>query len=155
MEAFLEWFTPASAWFLAGIILFLLELAIPGLVLLFFGIGAWITALFSLKDSFAAQTAFQFILFTGSSILSLVLLRQRLTEMFYGKEVVEIKGRDADFVGKYVTVSKEIKPNIEGRVDLNGSLWKAISKENLKKGETVLVIEKNNLTLTVQSIQED
>ena len=36
---------PAVIWFLVGLGLLLLELALPGLVILFFGAGAWVTAL--------------------------------------------------------------------------------------------------------------
>jgi len=36
---------PAVIWFLIGLGLLLLELVLPGLVILFFGAGAWVTAL--------------------------------------------------------------------------------------------------------------
>ena len=36
---------PAVIWFLVGLGLLLLELVLPGLVILFFGVGAWVTAL--------------------------------------------------------------------------------------------------------------
>ena len=39
---------PELVWFIAGLGLFLLELVLPGFVIFFFGIGAWVTALICL-----------------------------------------------------------------------------------------------------------
>ena len=36
---------PELMWFILGLILFLLELVIPGFFIFFFGLGAWVTAL--------------------------------------------------------------------------------------------------------------
>jgi len=36
---------PELFWFILGLGLFLLELVIPGLIIFFFGLGAWVTAL--------------------------------------------------------------------------------------------------------------
>lgn len=36
---------PAVIWFFIGLFLLLLEMAVPGLIVMFFGVGAWITAL--------------------------------------------------------------------------------------------------------------
>ena len=35
----------AVIWFIVGFALFVLEFAVPGLVLFFFGLGAWITGI--------------------------------------------------------------------------------------------------------------
>jgi membrane protein implicated in regulation of membrane protease activity len=36
---------PAMVWFLIGLILIVSEFAVPGLVIIFFGLGAWVAAL--------------------------------------------------------------------------------------------------------------
>jgi len=36
---------PEMIWFILGLVLFLLELVVPGFVIFFFGIGAWVAAL--------------------------------------------------------------------------------------------------------------
>lgn len=36
---------PAMVWFLIGLVLIVSEFAVPGLVIIFFGLGAWATAL--------------------------------------------------------------------------------------------------------------
>lgn len=41
---------PELVWFIIGLVLFLLELVLPGFVIFFFGVGAWVTTA-SLPDS--------------------------------------------------------------------------------------------------------
>ena len=68
-------------WFLVGLPFFIAEMAIPGFILFFFGIGAWfvsiVTAIFP-EISFNKQI----LLFSISSIGSLVLLRSYLKSVF-------------------------------------------------------------------------
>ena len=52
-------FSPWLVWFLAGIAVMLAELAVPGFVIIFFGLGCWgasVVAAFS-PDSYSAQVA--------------------------------------------------------------------------------------------------
>ena len=44
MDWLKEFLKPELIWFLIGLVLLLMEFAIPGLVVLFFGIGAWVVA---------------------------------------------------------------------------------------------------------------
>ncbi|MBW1855703.1 MAG: hypothetical protein JRJ00_13650 [Deltaproteobacteria bacterium] len=37
-------FNPTTVWFVLGLILALSEFAVPGVILIFFGVGAWIVA---------------------------------------------------------------------------------------------------------------
>ena len=45
LKNFLE---PEILWFIAGLIMLLLEFAMPGLIIAFFGVGAWIVAVLCL-----------------------------------------------------------------------------------------------------------
>ena len=72
---------PAVIWFLIGLGLLLLELILPGLVILFFGIGAWITALVcAIAD---INLNWQIFIFLVASLLGLVLLRKYLKKRFF------------------------------------------------------------------------
>ena len=64
--------SPVLAWFLLGILLFALELALPGMIVFFFGVGAWCAALavFLLPMSLASQL----LVFLITSLVALVLL---------------------------------------------------------------------------------
>ena len=72
-------FDDASAellWFLVGLVLLLSELALPGFVIVFFGVGAWVTAVlvgFGLLPGFNAQL----LVFLITSILALALFRNK------------------------------------------------------------------------------
>ena len=52
-------------WFLLGVVLMLSEMAIPGFVIFFFGVGAWITAL-CLWIGIGGEFNTQLIIFLGS-----------------------------------------------------------------------------------------
>ena len=73
---------PAVIWFLVGLGLLLLELILPGLMILFFGTGAWVTALACVI--FEPSLNWQILIFLVASLLGLVLLRKYLKKRFFG-----------------------------------------------------------------------
>ena len=89
MDWLKDFLRPELIWFLVGLLLLLAEFAIPGLIVLFFGIGAWIVAVTCLVA--APSLNVQLGIFIGSSVLSLVLLRSWLTGIFLG----HVKGNRA------------------------------------------------------------
>ena len=68
---------PVLIWFLAGLVLVLLEFAAPGVIIVFFGLGAWIAAVTTwvgLTDGLTSQ-----LLTAGvSSVVLLAVLRRWL-----------------------------------------------------------------------------
>jgi inner membrane protein len=143
--------SPQAIWTLCGIILFFLELLIPGFVVAFFGIGAVITALttwMGITPSFAAQMG----VFLVSSILMLFVARKFVKKVFVGKE--NESNDEYNFkveIGKIVPVIELIQPNeVGGKVRYQGAPWSAISKEPIAPGESVKIVGFDNLTLIVQ-----
>jgi inner membrane protein len=65
---------PELIWFIIGLVMFLLELVIPGFFIFFFALGAWVTALVCLIADPGINV--QLVIFTVSSVLSLLLLRR-------------------------------------------------------------------------------
>ncbi|MFZ0280832.1 MAG: NfeD family protein, partial [Bacteroidales bacterium] len=59
---------PEMIWFIIGLVLFLLELVLPGFVIFFFGVGAWITALLCLIANPGINL--QVVVFAVTSVLS-------------------------------------------------------------------------------------
>ncbi len=53
-------------------------------------------------------------------------------------------------VGKEATVETRIAPHTPGKIELNGTLWKAVSEHTIEANATVTVIAKDNLTFTVK-----
>jgi len=155
METWADWLNPPVIWFIVGLVLILLEFGIPGLITLFFGIGAWIVAILCLFIDMSFNL--QLVIFIIISIVSLILLRKHFKSLFEGKMNKSEFGPDEleEFIGHKAEVIKEIALNKPGKVEFHGTLWNAESKEKLGKGEIVKILEKKNLTLIVKSLKKE
>ena len=137
-------------WFVVGLFILVLEFVVPGFVIFFFGVGAWIVALTTLFTDIPAN--FQLIEFLVVSILSLYLLRNKFTQLFSGiiKDKKTIDDEFDNYIGVKVKVTQKITPEYRGRVEFHGTSWNASSDIELEIGEIVEVIGKDNLTLIVK-----
>ena len=136
-------------WLLAGVLLIGLELLTPGFVVIFFGIGALLTGLLSLLiPGLSASLLLQFLIWGGSSLLSLFALRRFFKRTFRGKEI-EDTGQD-EFVGQTAEVIEAVTQKKPGRVSFQGTTWKAVTYDSdLAAGDSVEIMKKENLTLIV------
>ena len=148
----MDWLTPEIVWFLIGLVLVILEFGIPGVITVFFGIGAWLVVILLLL--FDIPLNLQIIIFIIGSVVPLVLLRKSFIKLFRGKSLSGNVDPDdqADFIGSRATVTEDITPQKRGRVEFRGSTWTAESEESLTKGTTVEILDKKNLTLIVKSL---
>jgi membrane protein implicated in regulation of membrane protease activity len=142
-------------WFLLGLVLMLAELVTPGFVIVFFGIGAWITALcmwIGIANSFDVQL----LVFLSGSILSLVLFRKQGKKYFQGRvsgKLTDTQSMD-DVRGERAMVIEDIQPNTsQGKVEFHGTSWDAEAEVVIKKGTTVEIVERMNLLLKVKPVQ--
>ncbi|MEM9283629.1 MAG: NfeD family protein [Verrucomicrobiota bacterium] len=139
----------ATIWFLIGLGLVLAELAVPGVILVFIGLAAWLVAILDWcgVDSFSVQ------LWTfGLTSLGLVIFARRFVKSWFsGKETEADADLDEEFVGKIVAVVKAIDAGGFGLVELKGAQWKATSDQDLAEGASAVVTARDNLTLTVKS----
>ncbi len=142
-----EFFTPPVIWFLIGLVLLLLELAIPGLIVIFFGVGAWFTAL-CLKF-FDIGINVQLFIFLTSSILSLAVLRKYLKNKFFRENTSVINDLDDEFIGKTATAETSLKTGIVGKIIFKGTTWNAISDSDIEIGKQVKITGKESITLHV------
>jgi len=85
MDTIKDFLRPEIIWFLIGLILLIMEFVLPGLIIAFFGVGAWIVALVCLITDIGINT--QLIIFILSSVLSLMCLRKWLKGVFLGHTV--------------------------------------------------------------------
>ena len=139
---------PELFWFLIGLILFLLELVIPGFFIFFFGLGAWLTALVCLIGE--PGTNLQIIIFAVTSVLTLIALRKIIQKKFFYSKGNQSEEVEDEFTGKEAFATIEITPDKKGKVEFKGTTWKAESKSEIKEGQTVIIIEKENFTLIVK-----
>lgn len=141
---------PKVIWFLIGLVFLLSELVIPGLIILFFGIGCWVTAgalLFFPELSLNAQL----LIFLTSSVASLALLRRSLKRWISRSE----KSRDEEleeYVGRQCVAITAISPNESGKVDFRGAQWEANSTSTIQQGAYVIIKKVEGIHLTVEPI---
>jgi membrane protein implicated in regulation of membrane protease activity len=150
METLKEFLKPELIWFIIGLALLLLEFALPGLIVFFFGLGAWIVALICLLTDISLNT--QLLVFIVSSILSLLCLRKWLKGIFMGYIVSkqDITENIEEFIGKRAVVKEKITPQVPGKVEFHGTNWEAEADEEIAAGTPVKIIGKDNITLKVK-----
>jgi len=138
----------AMIWFIVGAVLLLLEFVVPGVFILFFGIGAWVTAL--CVYLFEPSLGIQFLIFSITSVLSLVLLRSFLQKRMFPER--DGDDPDEEFIGGIGECVVEIKPQAQGKIEFKGSTWSASSGVELHVGDKVKVINKVGLLLEVEPL---
>ena len=143
-----ELFTPAVIWFIVGTILLLLELAIPGLILVFFGAGAWITAgcllLFDLNFNS------QLLIFLLTSLGSLFTLRHSIRKKYMDFSVEGSDPQNNAFIGSKAISLTSFGPKKNGKVEFNGSQWEASSNYLIKENMPVKIIGMKSIKLIVE-----
>ncbi len=140
-------YNAAVIWFIAGFIFFLLEFAIPGLILFFFAVGAWIVALLSLFVDLSIDM--QLIIFLASSIITILLFRKWIKKIIWTKN--KSTELEDEFIGKTGKAETLIAPGENGKVDFKGTLWDACSEDIIEKGEWVTIIGNESILLIVKS----
>ena len=139
---------PELVWFMIGLALFLLELVLPGFVIFFFGVGAWLTALLCLIAEPGLNL--QAIVFAVTSILSLVALRKIIQKkFFYSKDELSRDVED-EFSGREAIAISDFGPGKNGKVEFKGTQWKAESTSAVREGDRVIIKEKENFKLFVE-----
>lgn len=140
---------PEIIWFFIGLALALLEFGIPGLIILFFGIGAWVTALSCMMFDIGLNG--QIIIFMISSLLSILLLRKSLKKMFFKEDPNKEETLADEFIGQMAVVQTKIAQDKPGKVTFKGAEWEASSDMELKVGQSVTIVGKDSIKLIVAS----
>jgi len=138
---------PAVIWFLVGLGLLLIELILPGLVILFFGTGAWVTALVCAITDISLN--WQILIFLVASLLGLVLLRKYLKKRFFSKTDKVTQDQLEEFIGRKAQAVEAFKEGA-GKVEFKGTRWSARCDEAVSKGQWVIITNKESLTLIVK-----
>jgi membrane protein implicated in regulation of membrane protease activity len=139
---------PEMIWFIIGLVLFLLELVVPGFVIFFFGVGAWVVALVCLIADPGINL--QIIIFAVVSVLSLLALRKLIQKRFFYSKEGRSEAVEDEFTGKEAIAVADFGSDKNGKVEFKGTSWKAESESEIKAGQTVIIIEKENFKLIVE-----
>ena len=136
-------------WFIIGFALFMLEFAVPGFILFFFGISAWIVAILTLFIDINLN--FQLLIFLGSALVTVALFRKYLKDKL-GMYRESPKMLEDEFIGKIAYAETEISPVRNGKVEFKGTSWDASSADTIAAGEQVQILETRSILLIVKQI---
>jgi membrane protein implicated in regulation of membrane protease activity len=139
---------PEVIWFIIGLVLLLLELVMPGFVIFFFGVGAWITALLCLFTDPGINV--QVVVFAVSSVLTLIIFRRMIKNKFIYNKDDRSEAVEDEFTGKEAIAIADFRPDKTGKVEFKGTSWNAESESEIKAGQIVVIIEKENIKLIVE-----
>lgn len=144
MELF---YNAAVMWFIAGFVFFVLEFVIPGLILFFFAVGAWIVAILSMFVELPINA--QLLIFLGASLLTILFFRKYVKKIIWTrKHSSEIED---EFVGKTGIAQTDIGPGRDGKIDFKGTIWDARSADSIEKGENAVIVGNDSILLIVKS----
>ena len=142
-----NFYNAAVIWFIVGFVFFLLEFAIPGLILFFFAVGAWIVAILSLFVDISLNM--QLVIFLASSLITILLFRNWVKKMIWSKKLPT--QLEDEFIGKTGRAETTIGPGKNGKVNFKGTSWDARSDDVIAEGENVTIIGNESILLIVQS----
>ena len=142
-----------SFWLGSGIFLMAIEFLVPGLVMVFVGLGS-LTVVFGMYFGYIDGILQQFITFFISSIIYLLTLRFLVLRFFTSVTRKENIDEDEEVMGAIVELVADINSGEFGRVAHSGSSWQACAEgdQTILKGEQVKIIGRDNITWIVQKI---
>jgi membrane protein implicated in regulation of membrane protease activity len=139
------------AWVIGGIILIALEFVFPGTFIMFLGIGGLITGMVArlVPMSFTQQA----ILWMLSTLGSLILGGHFVRKLFRSEKSKDPFIKD-DYLNQIVPVEHDILVGqLGGKVLFQGTVWDAITTtERIPKGNKVRILQRDNLTFTVEKV---
>lgn len=145
--------SPILLWFLTGVLFLVLELLLPGLIVFFFGLGAWCAALVLYLVPMSLSS--QLLVFLASSLLFLIGLRSTLKKVFWGRTLdKDAMDPSLPLTGTGVVI-EDILPPASGKIKYSGSFWQACADQPLLKGTVVRILDKKNLIIKVGPIDSE
>jgi membrane protein implicated in regulation of membrane protease activity len=148
--------SPTLLWFLIGLVFVVAELAVPGFILIFFGLGAWAAAaVCSLTDvGLTGQVA----TFLVASVVLLVLFRKLGLRTFTGQsQDGEEEAPALEAVGQTATTVSPISSTSGGKIKFRGSFWQAEADTDIPAGQTVRITglrPGSTLTYVVEPLEQ-
>ncbi|MFC1853986.1 NfeD family protein [candidate division CSSED10-310 bacterium] len=143
-------------WLIGGILLMLLELLVPGLVVIFLGSSAIIVAVL-LWLGFVQGTLTSFTVWVVLSLLQALFLRGLLKKYFPGEKSRLYLDEDDDAYGSLVEVIETVSADHQnGRIRLGGSTWSACCLEGeIPAGNKARIAYRDNLIWYVEPIEHE
>ena len=137
-----------QVWAVVAIVCLILELSSGDFFIICFSIGA----VFALISAVVGLNIYwQLFIFAVFSLLSVLFVRPVALRYLHKNEPNKPSNADA-LMGRTGRVTEEIKAGASGYVQIDGDLWKAVSKSDIAVGTTVRVIGRESTILTVEQL---
>jgi membrane protein implicated in regulation of membrane protease activity len=125
-----------QVWAVVAIVCLILELSSGDFFIICFSIGAVFALISAVLGLSIYWQVFIFALFT---LLSVLFVRPVALRYLHKNDPNKLSNADA-LMGRTGRVTEEIKAGTSGYVQIDGDLWKAVSKSDIAVGTTVRVI---------------
>ncbi len=132
-------------WIVLGIFFIIAELLTGGFFLLSLGLGSFLAAIL---NYFNYDIQVQIIGFIILTIIFIILSRPLYNRL--NKNIPDKKSNTERLIGLNGKVTEDINPHKSGFIKVKGEIWKAISEENISKGETVEILKIDGVKLVVK-----
>ena len=140
---FNHWF-----WFVLTIVLFGLEMLVPGVIFMWLAFAAIVVGGIVLIDP-AMGWEIQFIIFSVLGIISVYSGRTYLRKNPIVSEDEDLNDRGARYIGNKYTIEREIQ-NGEGKVRIGDTLWLVRGDFDAEVGSKVKVVGSDGVVLLVE-----
>jgi len=133
-------------WFYLVVVLFLLDMIVPGVHFLWFRIAAVATGLLALATGVAWQ--WQIVAFGASSVAAALWVRRYARPDFVKSDVPDLNARSRQYIGRAFVVAEAIECG-RGKVRVGDTLWAAEGPDT-PVGTSVTVTDARGTTLLVE-----
>jgi len=145
---FVELLSAPWFWLALGFMLLLLELMAPGTILLWFGVGAILTA----GVAWLTPGEFPMMNLLSFGVLSLVglLLGRNLWKRYLSSsEDHDLNDRGATMIGQVVEVHRPVRAGMSGSVRIGDTVWRAKSDEAFEVGTFAKIVDVESTTVVL------
>lgn len=137
-------------WAVIAVLCLILELTAGDFFILCFSIGA---AFAAMSAAFGAGFYVQLAVFAVFTLVSLFLVRPFALRYLHRNDENRVSNADA-LLGRHGKVVETIEADGFGRVQIDGDVWKAVTKgATIPVGTTVQVVDRESTIITVEKVE--
>ena len=134
-------------WFIAGVVLIVLEVFAPGAFFLWLGVSAGVVGLILVAfPDMGWET--QFLIFAVISVVSIAVWRLRLRKHPTLSEDSTLNTRTKEYINRVFPLSEPIENGV-GQIHVDDVFWQ-VKGPDCKKGEKIRVVSVDGMVLNVE-----
>ncbi len=135
-------------WFIAAVVLIILEMLIPAAYMLWMGVAAIVLGVLMYFIP-SLPWLIQVIIFAVVSVVSVVLYKSYMSKHRTVTDAPNLNRRSQQYIGRVFTLSEPIVNGV-GKVRIGDSMWK-VRGEDMEAGKNVRVTGADGVVLQVEA----